>query len=235
MGPWGVSVGPTDGRVYVADTHGHQIVVFDRELDGVVLTIGGPVGNGSVRPQPWEFSGPRDVAVDRMGRVWVADTGHSRIVTFTAEGEYIGEVGGVWTDADGFAGDGAGEFREPTSVSISGDGTVFVTDSRNGRVQMFNSDGEYLREFEVEGWDGTGVDIPSVLALGSGLAAVSVPAEGEVRLYRGDGRIVWTVGPSDTGILRPYGLEDAGGGTFWVVDGVAGRVRLVEGGAAGGQ
>ncbi|XP_078574813.1 uncharacterized protein LOC144861018 [Branchiostoma floridae x Branchiostoma japonicum] len=49
----------------------------------------------------------------------------------------------------GREGSGEGEFRYPSGVAISDDGTIFVLDSDNSRVQIFDSDGKFLRTFTV--------------------------------------------------------------------------------------
>eukprot|EP00058_Branchiostoma_floridae_P025622 XP_002611112.1 hypothetical protein BRAFLDRAFT_205965 [Branchiostoma floridae] len=49
----------------------------------------------------------------------------------------------------GREGSGEGEFRYPSGVAISDEGTIFVLDADNSRVQIFDSDGKFLRTFAV--------------------------------------------------------------------------------------
>ncbi|KAI8510061.1 hypothetical protein Bbelb_124890 [Branchiostoma belcheri] len=49
----------------------------------------------------------------------------------------------------GREGSGEGEFRYPSGVAVSDEGTIFVLDAVNSRVQVFNSDGKFLRTFTV--------------------------------------------------------------------------------------
>ena len=77
--PWGVAVGP-DGSVYVADTWNHRIQKFDAR--GTYITAWGQfidVGGQSAPDKPFAFYGPRALAVDTEGNVWVVDTGNKRV------------------------------------------------------------------------------------------------------------------------------------------------------------
>jgi DNA-binding beta-propeller fold protein YncE len=74
-----------DGRLYVADGYGNAAVhVFDG--DGNHLFSWGEPGTG-----PGQFRLPHGIAIDRRGRVYIADRENSRIQIFTSEGAFIDE------------------------------------------------------------------------------------------------------------------------------------------------
>ncbi|MFQ5535793.1 MAG: 6-bladed beta-propeller, partial [Sphingomonadales bacterium] len=50
----------------------------------------------------------------------------------------------------GGPGDGPGQFHDPTGVAVA-NGEVFVADSRNGRIQVFDVDGNFKRQFGAPG------------------------------------------------------------------------------------
>lgn len=50
----------------------------------------------------------------------------------------------------GGKGTAPGTFNDPTGIAVTGE-EVFVADSRNGRIQVFNRDGEFLRAFSSPG------------------------------------------------------------------------------------
>ena len=54
----------------------------------------------------------------------------------------------------GEAGSGPGQFDAPIGIAIHGD-EIFISDSGNNRIQVFNREGEFLRSFGKEG-DGAG-------------------------------------------------------------------------------
>jgi len=75
-----------------------------------------------------EFYNPNDVAVDAMGRVFVADDGNNRLQVFTTDGQFLAKV-----DTTGI--DGARPFFDAVGVAVSTDGIVYVAD--NSAIQVF--------------------------------------------------------------------------------------------------
>jgi len=115
------------GKLYVTDMTAKEVRVFD-ESDKFVKAFGKGVG----------FSKPSGIAVDEpRNRVYVADAGAHTIHIFTMEGEYVSELG------HGKGGD-PGQFGFPSNIAVDDEGTVFVVDSMNFRVQVFSPEGEFL-------------------------------------------------------------------------------------------
>ena len=79
-------------------------------------------------------------------RVYVADTGNHRIQIFEYDGD---AAGGTVTYLDEFGryGDDDGEFNSPEDVFVDAFGLVWVADTGNHRIQIFDADGEYQGEF----------------------------------------------------------------------------------------
>ncbi|MBI5947704.1 MAG: TIGR03663 family protein [Chloroflexi bacterium] len=214
--PWGLAIAP-DGRVIVADTFGHRIRVFDKDLKPV-LSFGQPADLSKGAPGPLDFFGPRDAVVDAKGQLWVTDTGNHRLLVFNLNGEPLFAVGKRGT--------GIGEFQEPVGLAIADDGAIYVADMYNSRVVILKPDGTYSGEFTVAGWGGQGVeDKPYLEALTGGRVAVGLPGLNQVRTYDRSGRQVVAVAPSEP-LSRPYGIAATADGKLWVVEGGSGRVRL---------
>ena len=60
----------------------------------------------------------------------------------------------VFVAAFGAKGSGAGEFRDPTGIAVTGTGAgteVFVADARGGRIQVFGPTGAFNRQFGQPG------------------------------------------------------------------------------------
>ena len=76
--PWRLAVGRE--LVFVADKAGHRIAAF-RLSDGGLAWIRGRRGRG-----PGEFQLPTALAVDRGGRLWVADARTSRMTLYRPDG-----------------------------------------------------------------------------------------------------------------------------------------------------
>ena len=108
------------------------------------------------------FATPVGVAVDQTtGDVYVADSGNARVQKFDQHGTFIAAWGWGVTDGmaqsevctsaclAGIAGSGAGQFSNPTSITVdssggSSSGDVYVGDSGNNVVLKFDSNGNYL-------------------------------------------------------------------------------------------
>ena len=75
------------------------------------------------------LEGASGLAVDVNDRVFIADTGHDRIVICTHEGDYITNFGTT--------GAGPGQLKRPCGIDLTNNGTVVVADAGNKRLQMF--------------------------------------------------------------------------------------------------
>ena len=91
------------------------------------------------------FWGPRGIAVDGQGRVFVTDTGKQRVVVFDSQGNYLSQFGGIGMEV--------GKLDEPVGIEVSAEGLVYVADTWNNRVQVFMADGGGVNYFSVASWD----------------------------------------------------------------------------------
>ena len=92
---------------------------------------------------PLSLEGPRSLAFAPDGSFYVTDSRNSRVVHFDAGGAVLDSWGSF---ADGIsAPTDPGTFNEPWGVAVGPDGSVYVTDTWNHRVQKFASDGTYIK------------------------------------------------------------------------------------------
>jgi len=111
--------GPTDvvvaanGNVFVSDGHelvsNNRIVKFAR--DGTFIKEWG--GTGSA---PGQFLVPHALALDSLGRLFVADRDNNRIQIFDQDGNFLDE----WL-----------EFGRPSGIHIAADDTLYVSDNQS--------------------------------------------------------------------------------------------------------
>ena len=151
--PRGITVGP-DGSFYVVDTANMRIQKFDATGKWVQI-IGAGKGNGD-----GEFTGfsdeavgtgPGGIAVDPAGNIYVADTWNHRIQKFDKDGKFLGKWGEFISLGDPAAANDAAKdtkFFGPRGIAIGPDGNVYVTDTGNKRVQIFDSNGKFLRKID---------------------------------------------------------------------------------------
>ncbi|MFH2055956.1 MAG: hypothetical protein ABIJ61_08360, partial [bacterium] len=153
--PEGVAAGPED-RIYVADTNNDRIRVF--ESSGSWLANFGEKCHGDDDDDDQHCTGlnlnkPKDLAVDAAGNTYVADTHHHRIVKLSPEGDELMDIGDVRIDKKGkkkfHSGKELGELKHPSGVALDATGNIYVADSGNRRVQVFDPQGGYLRGFTL--------------------------------------------------------------------------------------
>ncbi len=100
------------------------------------LVVGGP------GKDPGLFDAPRGLATAPDGSLFVADSRNNRIQHLRADGSVIGMWGSFADSSKGEA--VGGTFNEPWGVSVGPDGSVYVTDTWNHRVQKFDTNGNFI-------------------------------------------------------------------------------------------
>ncbi len=115
------------------------------------LVIGGPGAD------PGRFNEPHGVAIGPDGEVYVTDGRNHRVQVFAPDGRFLrawgsycalyeaGQPGCSDPDGAGPLPLGAGQFNEPWGIALGPDGSVYVADLWNHRIQQFTADGRFLR------------------------------------------------------------------------------------------
>ncbi|MHB1385325.1 MAG: glycosyltransferase family 39 protein, partial [Bellilinea sp.] len=97
---------------------------------------------GQSGTQPGQFQAPRGIDFGADGSMVVADSRNNRIQQFDSDGRLIRSWGSF---ADAAVGDApGGTFYEPWGIAVGPDGSVFVTDTWNHRIQKFSPEGEFI-------------------------------------------------------------------------------------------
>ena len=126
-----------DDNIWTTDVGSHVVLKLSPE-GRVLLALGRMRIPGD---DVFHFNQPTDVAFDRDGNIYVTDGyGNSRVLKFDKFGNPI--LG--W----GMKGSGPGQFDLPHAIAIDGD-LVFVGDRENGRIQIFDTSGRFLREWKL--------------------------------------------------------------------------------------
>lgn len=126
-GPLGVAVDAQD-NVYVTLNGPQDHYVEKWSPDGKLLAAWGSSGSGDGQfTATVKDTGPRGIAVDAQGNVYVTDPDNNRVQEFDANGKFLRSL----------TGNGDHEFLRPFSVGIDGTGTLYVAD---GAGQLFSFD-----------------------------------------------------------------------------------------------
>ena len=98
--------------------------------------------NPPLPPQDGRFREPTDVAFDSQGNIYISDGYiNARVAKY--------DLNGDWVMSWGEPGTGPGQLRTPHSIAIDKDDNVYVGDRSNARIQVFDTDGNFLRMFSV--------------------------------------------------------------------------------------
>lgn len=129
----------SNGFIWVTDNSDNVVLKYD--MDGELLMTLGQKGTAGNNSSQVAFDGPADVFVDGDGDIYVADGyRNSRVVQFTGEGEFVRSIGGV-------TGTGPSEFDLPHAVVVDSMGRIIVADAQNGRLQVFDANGQFQEEW----------------------------------------------------------------------------------------
>ncbi len=218
--PWGIAVDQA-GQIFVADTWNGRIQLFDAEGNflrkwGYFNSTNGELGD------EYALFGPRGLAIDGDGNLLVADTGNKRILHFRPDGTLIRQVGG-----GGVIG---GRFEEPTSVAVSPvDGSVYVADTWNRRIQKLDAALNFVAEFAVPSWESRDIYMkPYVAAAPNGDLYASDPQLYRIFVYSAEGELKASFGNFGSDLNRfglPNGLAvDGANLTLLVADANNNRV-----------
>jgi sugar lactone lactonase YvrE len=105
------------------------------------------IGNEGL--SPGEFFRPRDLAIAPDGTIYVVDTANHRVQHLSQSGEVL-NVWGSYADISAGNAPG-GTFNEPWGIAVSEQGTVYVADTWNHRIQWFSAEGDFLGMLGREG------------------------------------------------------------------------------------
>ena len=124
------------GMIWLADVKDHVVRQFTPE-GKLLMTLGTP---GEAGDDERHLDKPTDVAVTPQGDAFVSDGyGNRRIVHFDRNGKFV--------KAWGSEGTGPGQFVLPHSIVVDSQGTLYVADRSNVRIQRFDQSGKFLGEW----------------------------------------------------------------------------------------
>lgn len=126
--PTGIARDPKSGRIFVSDTHAHNIKVFDES--GKLREVIGQRGEGV-----GEFNFPTYLAFAN-NNLYVTDTLNSRIQVLNGEGEYLLKFGrrGLYV----------GDLPRPKGISVDRAGRIYVVESYYDHLLVYSPEGQLL-------------------------------------------------------------------------------------------
>ena len=201
--------------IFVAD--GPQGRVFGYDRSGVLLMVLGKAG---------EISYPAALAIDpQRNRLYVADSYAHRIKVFTTLGNPLFDIGGA--GAIGVKG-----LRSPISIALDRAGSVYVLDSGNRRVHVYDPDGNPLRTFSVSKGVPGGPWQPKAIAVDSaGHVYAADSIHNTILVFDRDGRFLFTWGKTGSFLgdfWTPVAVFIDGSDRIYIADQTNSRIQVYQ-------
>jgi len=170
-----------DDRLFVADGKMRRVMVFSpkHELEGQIT-------EGLVDPC--------GIAIDTENRLlYVVDTHQDQVIVYDADTQKL--LRRIGTGGKNHFLTTPGDFGAPQGVALDKDGNVYVTDTLNDRVEIFDGDGNFISTFGKNG-DGPGYfSRPKGIAVDSdGHIWVADSMQDRLQVFNRDGRLLAFIG-----------------------------------------
>lgn len=136
--PCGIFIDSKD-NIWVADTLNNRVQQFTSR-GRHILTVESP------KESP--VKNPKDVAVDSKGRIYVVDSYNHCVKRFDPIGKNLEKIIG---SPKGEPGTEKGMFNKPDGITIDSLDNKYVVDTRNMRVQVFDSDDNFKFQIKQKG------------------------------------------------------------------------------------
>lgn len=214
----------TEGNLYVLDSDSGTISKFTPE--------GRLVGSfGSLGTDFKEFVDPTGIALDSEGNIYVADTGNARVQKFDSQGKFMGAFGSMGLLSVGMAEAGYQKpeenkrhdlFESPEAIVVGSSGDLYVVDRRAGNVNIFDSEGNYVKSF------GSMVSPRGIATDSQGNIYVVEQGNNRVVKFDQKGNMLKTWGTFgiDNGMFKaPYGIAIDSSDNVYVADSVNNRIQ----------
>jgi sugar lactone lactonase YvrE len=205
--------------------------------EGKQLTINADEVIGSPGSEPGQFQNPRDIALAPDDTLYVADTSNNRIQHLAADGSVL-QVWGSFADISKGEAPG-GTFYEPWGIAVGVDGSVYVADTWNHRIQKFTADGQFVTMWGYFGQAETPFAIwgPRDIAIDSkGHLFVTDTGNKRVVVYDADGNSITqfgSVGLEPGQFDEPVGIAVDKDGLVYIADTWNQRIQVMVADASG--
>ncbi len=176
----GLAIDDSD-RLFVSDGKMHRVLIFNPKHE-----VEGQISEGLVDPV--------GVAIDNENRLlYVVDEQQDQVIVYDADTlkllRRIGTTGKEHTLTT------PGDFGGATNVAVDSEGNVYVTDTMNNRVEIFDAEGKFISEFGKHG------DGPGYFARPKGIAVdcdghiwVADQYQDRVQVFNREGQLLTYVG-----------------------------------------
>ncbi|HUH98533.1 MAG TPA: flippase activity-associated protein Agl23 [Anaerolineales bacterium] len=170
------------------------------------------------------MNAPRALAIAPDGSVYVADSRNNRILHFDSAGSLIGQWGTSSGNDPSHPNPAAppSTFDEPWGVAVGPDGSVYVTDTWNNRIQKFSAAGQFVKAWSTAASQTDVFYGPRGLAVdANGRVYVADTGNKRIVVFDADGNYITQFGSAglDPGQFdEPVGVTLDANGNVYVTD-----------------
>jgi DNA-binding beta-propeller fold protein YncE len=212
VSPIGV-VADQDGEFYFSDSELKRIFVLNSS-GKYLRDVGSPA----------LFARPAGIALDE-DRIYVVDTHKHCVFVFDKKD-------GKLLFSFGKNGSGKGDFNYPTNIFASNDHHIYITDSMNFRVQIFDRDGKFIADFGKLGDASGDFSKPKGIAVDSEGHIYVADADFDViQIFNANGKLLLAFGKTGTGegdLVLPAGVFIDGQDRIYVADSYNNRIQIFQ-------
>lgn len=206
--------------------------------EGKYVTLVADKFFGSSGVEDGQFTIPHGIALAPSGSLYIADSQNHRIQKFSQNGEFL-ESWGSYGSVDAGSAPG-GTFNEPWGIAVGPDGSVYVADTWNYRIQKFSADGKFITMWGEPGpaesptkfWGPRGITVDK-----DGLVYITDTGNNRVVIFDENG-IYQTQfginGVNDGEFDEPVGIAVDDAGLIYVADTWNQRIQVFEPASTGG-
>ncbi|HEY3627423.1 MAG TPA: 6-bladed beta-propeller [Terracidiphilus sp.] len=170
-----------DDRLFVSDGKMHRVLIFNPKH-----AVEGQINEGLVDPV--------GLAIDSTNRfLYVVDTQQDQVIVYDADTlKLLRRIG---TGGKNHFLTSPGDFGAPQCAAVDKDGNLYVTDTLNNRVEIFDAEGKFISQFGKAG-DGPGYFArPKGVAVdGDGHIWVADSVQDRLQVFNREGRLLTYIG-----------------------------------------
>jgi DNA-binding beta-propeller fold protein YncE len=207
-----------DGNIWATDVGAHTVMKIDPQ-GKVLMTLGTKGQRGDWNESTQFLYEPNDVVIGSNGDIFIAQghtpgaNGNPRVLKFDKNGKFIKSWGGKGKEP--------GKFDVAHGLAFDAKGQLWVTDRENQRIQVFDTDGKFIKELKYAG-------LPCGLDIGRQNIYMVNGFAGQLLKLDLDGKVLAATGKPGKG-LGEFGeahmIAVSPKGDIWVADSVNATVQ----------
>jgi uncharacterized protein (TIGR03663 family) len=204
---------PTELPLDVSEGDPYQENLTTLSANAIIGSLGSGLG---------QMKAPRAIAIAADGSLYIADSQNHRVQHLSPAGEVLHTWGSFGDVTQGSA--PGGTFNEPWGIAVGPDGSVYVADTWNHRIQKFTADGQFLKMWGVFGQANTPEEMwgpRDIVVDGQGRVFVADTGNKRIVVFDSEGNFLTQFGEGGYApgqLDEPVGLALSTEGAIYVAD-----------------